>query len=96
MGGFGAIGASFGIGQIGPHDHQLLRRRIQKAHLGVGLVLDQLGLMVEGRPAVIGGEVDHIAFAQPIGGDDLGGEAAHAVASCNWGMARTAARGARP
>jgi hypothetical protein len=44
---------------------------VQKTHLGVGLVLDQFGLVVMGGPAVIGGEVDHIAFAQAVGGDDL-------------------------
>ena len=96
VGGFGAAWASLGIGEVGTHDHQLLRGGIEKAQLGMCLVFDELGLMVERRPAVIGGQVDHIAFAQTVGGDDFGGKAAHAVASFKAGMARTAARGARP
>ncbi len=59
----------------------VLRRRIQQAQLGMGLILKEFGLVVKRRPAVIGGEVNHIAFAQTVRGDNLGGKAAHAVAS---------------
>ena len=45
--------------------------------------LDQFGLVVQTAPAVIGGEIDHIAFAQIIGGDDFRDKlAAHAASLC--------------
>jgi SLT domain-containing protein len=56
---------------------------MQQAQLGMGLVLDQLGLVVAG-PAVIGGQIDHIAFAQGLAVTTLGVKAAHARASFNW------------
>ena len=68
-----------------------------QAQLGMGLILDQLSLMVMWRPKVVCGQINHIAFAQAVGGDDLGCEAAaHAVASFNWGSAARACLGARP
>jgi hypothetical protein len=49
---------------------------VEQTHLGVRLVLDQLGLVVEERPAVIGLEIDDIALPQAVGGHDLRSEAA--------------------
>lgn len=70
--GSGPLGPGLGIGEIGADDDQLLRGGLQEAQLGMGFILQKLGLVVEGRPAVVGSEVDHIAFAQPVGGDDFG------------------------
>ena len=44
--------------------------RLQQAQLAMGLVLDQLGLVVKGGPAVVNGQIDHVALAQRGGAAD--------------------------
>ena len=86
MGGLGAVWARFGIGKIGTHDIKALCGTVQQAHLGMSLVFDQLGLVVQRGPAVVCGQIDDITLDQAVGGNDFGGETAPAGALSSSSM----------
>ena len=81
------------IGKIGAHHLCLLACGMQQTQLRMGLIFDQLGLMMLARPKIIGGQINHIAKTQIVGGHDFWAKTAHALAS--FKVAR-ASRGARP
>mgnify|MGYP001798644659 CR=1 FL=1 len=53
-------------------DDQAFSHLKQQTDVGVGLILDQFGVMVIAAPGIAFGQVDHIALQQIVGCDDLG------------------------
>ena len=77
-----AVRSGFCIHQIDADDGVALRGTKQQADVGMGLVLDQLGLMHVAGPAVIFGQPNCIPFKQGVGGHNFGGKIAGHPDTC--------------